>query len=153
MSSIYHGLYISCTSVAKVGIICCRIENEDDQTSLYIMTMGVLAVSQFSPSKVTADPWLTQPSHTDPEGWDHRAFNQYLRPRKIILNPKSQKSTSMYKCPMIQPKPSTNAMDSSKWRYTRAIIGKSILMTPGCSRRYFEYKPCRCAHNYIDVSM
>jgi len=36
-------------------------------------------------------------------------------------------------------------------------------MTPGCSRKCFEgraeetiegrYRPCRCAHNYIDVSM
>lgn len=26
-----------------VGIICCRLENKDDQTHLYVMTMGVLA--------------------------------------------------------------------------------------------------------------
>ncbi len=28
-----------------VGTICCRFETQGDQTNLYLMTMGVLAVS------------------------------------------------------------------------------------------------------------
>jgi|ERR1700722_14593556 len=31
-----------------VGTICCRLENKDDQSHLYLMTMGILAVSRKS---------------------------------------------------------------------------------------------------------
>ncbi len=30
-----------------VGTICCRLETKGDQTLLYLMTMGILAVSQY----------------------------------------------------------------------------------------------------------
>jgi hypothetical protein len=33
-----------------VGTICCRLETKDGQTKLYLMTMGVLAVSTILPS-------------------------------------------------------------------------------------------------------
>jgi N-alpha-acetyltransferase 50 len=33
------------TSSSQVGTICCRLEKKDDQNVLYLMTMGVLAVS------------------------------------------------------------------------------------------------------------
>ena len=41
-------------STYKVGTISCRFENKDDQKVLYLMTMGILAVSipSFTWSKV-----------------------------------------------------------------------------------------------------
>ena len=35
----------SFTHPSQVGTICCRLEKKDNQNLLYLMTMGVLAVS------------------------------------------------------------------------------------------------------------
>jgi hypothetical protein len=40
-----NSCYIFTSVGSKVGSICCRLENKDDKTKLYLMTMGVLAVS------------------------------------------------------------------------------------------------------------
>lgn len=32
------------TFITKVGTVCCRLETKDDQTNMYLMTMGILAV-------------------------------------------------------------------------------------------------------------
>lgn len=38
-----------------VGTFCCRIETNGEQTKLYVMTMGILAVSASPPISVAHD--------------------------------------------------------------------------------------------------
>lgn len=49
----------------KVGTICCRLENEDNEIKLYLMTMGVLAVSMgdfhnINPTIISTKPYRSR---------------------------------------------------------------------------------------------
>jgi N-alpha-acetyltransferase 50 len=59
-SSFLRLVHFTFTTI-KVGTICCRLENEDDKTKLYLMTMGVLAVSLGVLSKIVSSHHLHKP--------------------------------------------------------------------------------------------
>lgn len=109
-----------------VGTVCCRLETKDDKVKLYLMTMGILAVSEPKSFSLSLVRIAHRPkSPIDLEPWGHKLSILFLLLPLPIQNQRSTKYTCMYKFRTQRRRNFMNDTGFKRWGWTNIITRKS----------------------------